>query len=61
MLYWLQDKSEGSQDTSAFLDRRIADVLAVGGRIGKVRERLSSFDPGPILRRFRQGMARDAP
>lgn len=55
MLYWLQDKSEGSQDTSAFLDRRIADVLAVGGRIGKIRERLNSFDPGPILRRFRQG------
>ena len=59
MLYWLQDKSEGSQDTSAFLNRRIADVLAVGGRIGKIRERLNSFDPGPFLRRFRQGMAGD--
>jgi ubiquinone biosynthesis protein COQ9 len=55
MLYWLQDKSEGSQATSAFLDRRIADVLTIGGRIGKVRERLSQFDPGPVLRRFRQG------
>lgn len=54
MLFWLQDKSEGSQDTSAFLDRRIANVLAVGGRIGKIRDRLDSFDPGPVLRRFRR-------
>ncbi len=54
-LYWLQDKSEGSQATSAFLDRRIDEVLAVGGRIGRVRSALDRIDPGPILRRFRQG------
>jgi ubiquinone biosynthesis protein COQ9 len=52
-LYWLQDKSEGSQDSSAFLDRRIADVLAVGGRIGKVRQTLDSIDPSAVFRRFR--------
>jgi ubiquinone biosynthesis protein COQ9 len=54
-LYWLQDRSEGSQATSAFLDRRIADVLAVGGRIGKTRAALDRFDPSVLLRRFRHG------
>jgi ubiquinone biosynthesis protein COQ9 len=52
-LYWLQDKSEGNQDTSAFLDRRIADVLAVGGRIGGLRRALDRVDPASLFRRFR--------
>jgi ubiquinone biosynthesis protein COQ9 len=52
-LYWLQDSSEGSQATSAFLDRRIADVLLIGGRIGKTRAALERFDPAALLRRFR--------
>jgi ubiquinone biosynthesis protein COQ9 len=52
-LYWLQDSSEGNQATSAFLDRRIQDVLAVGGRIGKARAALERFDPAGLLRRFR--------
>jgi ubiquinone biosynthesis protein COQ9 len=52
-LYWLQDSSEGNQATSAFLDRRIQDVLAVGGRIGKARAALERFDPAALLRRFR--------
>jgi ubiquinone biosynthesis protein COQ9 len=52
-LYWLQDSSEGNQATSAFLDRRIQDVLAVGGRIGKARAALERFDPQALLRRFR--------
>ncbi len=52
-LYWLQDATEGSQATSAFLDRRIADVLAVGGRIGKARAAIDRFDPSILLRRFR--------
>jgi ubiquinone biosynthesis protein COQ9 len=52
-LYWLQDRSEGNQATSQFLDRRIADVLAVGGRIGKATAALGRFDPAPFLRRFR--------
>jgi ubiquinone biosynthesis protein COQ9 len=52
-LYWLQDGSEGNQATSAFLDRRIAEVLRIGGHIGKARATLERFDPGALLRRFR--------
>jgi ubiquinone biosynthesis protein COQ9 len=52
-LYWLQDGSEGNQATSAFLDRRIQDVLTVGGRIGKARAALERLDPAGLLRRFR--------
>ena len=52
-LYWLQDSSEGAQATSAFLDRRIAEVLQIGGRIGKARAALERFDPATLLRRFR--------
>jgi ubiquinone biosynthesis protein COQ9 len=52
-LYWLQDSSEGNQATSAFLDRRIQDVLAVGGRIGKARAALERFGPAALLCRFR--------
>ena len=52
-LFWLQDSSEGSTATSAFLDRRIGDVLKIGGRIGKARAAIESFDPAPLLRRFR--------
>jgi ubiquinone biosynthesis protein COQ9 len=54
-LYWLRDDSEGGQATSAFLDRRLEDVLAIGGRIGRARGALESFDPAPLLRRFRPG------
>ena len=52
-LYWLQDSSEGHQATSAFLDRRIQDVLQVGGQIGKARAAVERFDPEGLLRRFR--------
>jgi ubiquinone biosynthesis protein COQ9 len=52
-LYWLQDGSEGNQATSAFLDRRIAEVLRIGGHIGKARAALERFDPATMLRRFR--------
>ena len=52
-LYWLRDPSEGKQATSAFLDRRIAEVLRIGGHIGKARTALERFDPAAMLRRFR--------
>jgi len=52
-LYWLQDSSEGAQATSAFLDRRIDEVLRLGGHIGKARAALDRFDPVALLRRFR--------
>lgn len=35
-LYWLDDRSEGGADTAAFLDRRLAEVMA----IPKLRARL---------------------
>lgn len=38
-LYWLEDRSDGSADTWAFLDRRIEDVM----RIGKARSRLEGW------------------
>lgn len=53
-LYWLQDGSEGNAASWAFLDRRLHDVLALGGRIGRLRGRIDRFDPSPILRRLRR-------
>ncbi len=35
LLYWLDDASKGHEQTWAFLERRIAEVLKVGGRLGK--------------------------
>ncbi|MEQ8354758.1 MAG: COQ9 family protein [Kiloniellaceae bacterium] len=35
LLFWLNDKSEDRAATWAFLDRRIAEVLKVAGRLGK--------------------------
>ena len=35
LLYWLNDKSADFSATWAFLDRRIAEVLKVAGRLGK--------------------------
>lgn len=32
VLYWLQDTSDGDEDTLAFLDRRLADVARLGRR-----------------------------
>jgi ubiquinone biosynthesis protein COQ9 len=51
ILYWLEDKSPGFDDTRAFIDRRLADLAG----IGRARRRLeSAFDrlPDP-LRLFR--------
>jgi ubiquinone biosynthesis protein COQ9 len=52
LLYWLQDKSEGSQATSAFLDRRIENVLTIGGQIGKARALIDRIDPSALLDRL---------
>jgi ubiquinone biosynthesis protein COQ9 len=30
LLFWLEDRSEGSTETQAFLDRRLADVARIG-------------------------------
>jgi ubiquinone biosynthesis protein COQ9 len=38
-LFWLEDRSEGCQDTWAFLDRRIDNVM----QIGRLRARFDDF------------------
>ncbi|WP_455374064.1 COQ9 family protein [Limibacillus halophilus] len=40
LLVWLDDSSEGFEKTWAFLDRRIDNVLKVGGSLGKGMKRL---------------------
>ncbi|WP_445679024.1 COQ9 family protein [Radicibacter daui] len=48
-LYWLDDASEGHADSWQFLDRRIADVLKIGGTAAKV---LSYTPDTSHLKRF---------
>jgi ubiquinone biosynthesis protein COQ9 len=43
LLYWLEDRSEGQERTWDFLDRRIEEVVRVGGRLGKTLKRLESI------------------
>jgi len=52
LLYWLNDGSEDSQATWAFLDRRIADVM----RIQTTRARFAGFRPPGfgLLQRLRE-------
>lgn len=51
-LYWLDDRSDDTAATAAFLDRRLAEVMA----IPKLRERIERFNPltilGSVRRRF---------
>ena len=55
LLYWLSDLSEGSGETWAFLDRRIAEILkipAIQGRISRLAGRIPT--PPGILKRVRK-------
>ena len=52
LLYWLNDRSDGHEDTWAFLDRRIGEVLKVGGRFGKAMSGALSL-PEKLLNRGR--------
>ncbi len=36
LLFWLNDESEGRAETWAFLDRRLAEVIKLGGGLGRV-------------------------
>ncbi|WP_419903838.1 COQ9 family protein [Kiloniella sp.] len=52
MLFWLEDSSDEYEKTWAFLDRRIAEVLKIGGALGKsigrasgIADRLRSLSP----------------
>lgn len=56
VLYWLNDKSEGHADTWAFLDRRLQDVMRVGGAIGRAAKAMGEFrSPFDGLFRGRRG------
>ncbi len=57
LLFWLNDESEGSAETWAFLSRRIDEVMKIGGNLGKgvkalldVPDRLFRFRPGAMRR-----------
>ncbi|HEY5598497.1 MAG TPA: COQ9 family protein, partial [Kiloniellales bacterium] len=43
LLFWLNDASEGSAATWAFLGRRIAEVLKVGRSVGRTMTALLDF------------------
>ena len=45
--YWLDDRSPGAADTHAFLDRRLADVMAIPRYGARLRERLDRL-PNPL-------------
>jgi ubiquinone biosynthesis protein COQ9 len=56
LLYWLDDRSEGSAASWAFLDRRLADVMKVPQLAGRARAAAAAFAerlPNP-LRFFRR-------
>ncbi|MBI3453022.1 MAG: COQ9 family protein [Rhodospirillales bacterium] len=53
VLFWLEDRSEGFADTWAFLDRRIADALAVPKALAGIGQRFAHLpNPLTVLRRF---------
>ena len=48
LLFWLEDRSEGFGDTWAFLERRIDDVMRIGGvrsRVENVLDALAALNP----------------
>ncbi len=49
LLYWLNDESEGAADSWAFLDRRIANVMAIETAKAKLK---AGSDERPSLLRF---------
>ncbi|KLN62140.1 hypothetical protein WH96_00965 [Kiloniella spongiae] len=43
LLFWLDDSSEDFEKTWTFLDRRIAEVLKIGGTLGKTVGKISAL------------------
>ena len=66
LLYWLDDRSEDSSDTWAFLDRRIAGVMRIPRKRAKLEDavRIGRYVPDPkrfmrkMSERLREGGAR---
>lgn len=65
VLYWLGDRSEGSENTWAFLDRRIAEVMRFEKTKAKAREnplaRIALAGPAALLSRVKAPGARRMP
>ena len=57
LLYWLDDQSEGREQSWAFLDRRLDDVVRVGRISGNLKRILPSAEL--LARLSRAGLARD--
>ncbi len=57
-LFWLNDRSEGQAETWAFLERRIDEVLKVGGRLGKVMKGCLDLPDRLMARRGPAGFPR---
>ncbi len=62
LLYWLNDGSEDYAESWAFLDRRISEVLKIGGRLDKTMkglldlpDRVMRMRPGAGFRRSSHG------
>lgn len=53
VLCWLDDKSEGSVETWAFLDRRIEDVMNIPKLTGRVQQACSRLAAPFRVRRYR--------
>ena len=51
LLYWLSDRSENYAATWDFLDRRLTDVLKIGGTLGKSIQRLMDAPNSLFTRR----------
>jgi ubiquinone biosynthesis protein COQ9 len=47
LVYWLDDRSEGFRDTTAFVDRRLEDMKRVGAARSRLDEFLTRF-PNPF-------------
>ena len=50
LLFWLNDKSEGHEASWAFLERRIDEVLKIGGTLGKNIGKLLNLKRRPSAR-----------
>ncbi len=65
LLYWLEDRSEDHAATWAFLDRRLSEIVRVGGRVGKnlsrIRKAASGVEGGLFSLTRRKGDLRMKP
>ncbi|MDX1400306.1 MAG: COQ9 family protein [Kiloniellales bacterium] len=60
LIHWLDDKSEGHDASWQFLDRRIDEVLKIGGRLGKGIGQLLNL-PDRIIAKRGRGPFRNRP